>query len=308
MEKKPGGDELGGTARVGSNDSARALGFAFALNTAFVIFELTSGLASGSLALISDAVHNLSDVVALAMAWVAQALSRRPPSARLTYGLQRLEVLGAQANALLLGAAAVGVAISAIRRMANPPEVPGSLVAVVAGAGVVVNAVSAWTVWRSGTRNLNSKAAALNLAADVALSAIALGAGVAIALTGASWLDPAASLAIAALMAVAAVQMLRAVSHILLEGVPPHIDLDAVLEFLERQPGVRAVHHVHVWNLSSENAALSGHLVFEGEMSLHEAQIRGEQLREALRERFGIEHATLELECHPCKDDSVIVV
>lgn len=308
MENNRGGDEFRGTARVGSNDSARALGFAFLLNTAFVIFELTTGLVSGSLALISDAAHNFSDLVALAIAWAAQVLSRRPPSARLTYGLQRLEVLGAQANALLLGAAGVGVAISAIRRIADPLDVPGYLVALVAGAGVVVNAIAAWVVWRSSTTNLNLKAAAMNLAADVALSALALGAGVAIALTGASWLDPAASLAIAVFMAVAAVQMLRAVSHILLEGVPPHIDLRAVLEFLERQPGVRAVHHVHVWNLSSENAALSGHLVLEDEMSLHQAQIRGEKLREALRDRFGIEHATLELECHPCQDDSVVVV
>ena len=247
-------------------------------------------------------------MVTLGVAFFAQSLLSKPPGPRLTYGFQRAEVLAAQVNSLMLGAIAIIVGIAAIRRLSSPPEVSGALVAATAAVGVAINAGSSLVLWRSGSLNLNLRAALLNMGADALLSLITLIAGIAIQIANAYWIDPAASLAIAALMMVAAAQILWEVSHVLLEGAPRHLKVEEVAGFLARQPGVEAVHHLHIWNLSSENTALSGHVVFDRDMTLHEAQLVGAKLRQLLEQEFGISHTTLELECHPCDQDEVLAL
>lgn len=290
-----GGGEAAG-ARV------RALGFVVALNAAFALGELSVGFVTGSLALISDAAHNASDVVALGIALLAALLASRPPTRRLTYGFQRAEVLAAQINSLLLVAAAVLIATAALRRILEPPEIPGGIVAITAAIGIVVNTVSAVVIARGRWADLNSRAVTLSLAADVALSVATMLSGVAIAVWRLYALDPVLSILIAVVMCLAAGRILWEVSHVLLEAAPRHIDVGEVEEFIRSQPGVEAVHHIHVWNLSSESPALSGHVVLRDEMSLHGAQSERDKLSELLEERFGIRHSTLELECHPCEE------
>ncbi len=286
----------------------RSLGLAVVLNVSFALAELAIGFFSASLALVSDAAHNLSDVMALAIALLGYALASRPPTSRLTYGFQRAEVLAAQINSLLLLAAAVLVGTSAFKRLFQPPEIPGVVVAVTAGVGVAINASSAVVIARGRWADLNIRAVTLSLFADVALSVATMVSGLIMAASRIYWLDPALSILIASVMCIAAGRILWEVSHVFLEGAPKHIDVDEVREFIRKQPGVEAVHHIHIWNLSSENPALSGHVVLSDEMSLHDAQNKRDRLSELLEERFGIRHSTLELECHPCEEEPLVTI
>jgi cobalt-zinc-cadmium efflux system protein len=283
----------------------RALAVAVGLNAAFALGELTAGFFSRSLALISDAAHNASDVVALGVALLAHLLTSRPPTKRLTYGFERAEVLAAQLNSLMLVAAAVLITTTALRRLFEPRQIPGVVVATTAGIGVAINTVSALVVARGRWSDLNIRAATLSLMADVALSVATMLSGFAIAVWRLYWLDPALSIVISAVMCLAAGKILWEVSHVLLEAAPRNIDVGQVEEFIRNQPGVDAVHHIHIWNLSTQNPALSGHVVLSHEMTLHQAQNERDRLSRLLEEEFGIGHATLELECHPCEDEPV---
>lgn len=279
----------------------RALLIVLAANGAFLVVEVVGGLAFSSLALLADAAHMLSDVAAITVALVAQRLATRPPSTRHSFGLQRAEVLGAQANAALLLAAAGGIFFEAFRRLDDPHEVEGVGLAVVATAGLLVNVGSAVLLARVRGRSLNMRSALVHMLADAAGSVAAVAAGVAVIVWGVDGVDPVASMVIAALVVWAAAQLLRESAHVLLEGTPPGIDPVAVEAAMADVEGIETVHHLHVWNLASDVPALSAHLVIEGEVSLHEAQRRAGEVRARLAERFGIGHATLEVECHECE-------
>ena len=281
----------------------RALVIALVANAAFLSAEVVGGLAFGSLALFADAVHMISDVVALAMAYAALRLAQRPPTERHTYGFGRTEVLVAEVNALLLFAGAVAVGVEAIRRLEAPESIDGVAVAVIGGLGLAVNFGSALVVHRTAGRNLNMRAAVWHLGADAAGSLVVVIAGVGSALFDVERLDPIASLVISALVVVAAWRVMRGATRVLLEAVPEGLDGGSVRAALRAQPGVEAVHHLHVWTTGSEHAALSAHVVLGDTMTLHDAQVRAGELKQMLAERFGIEHATLEVECHDCIDD-----
>jgi cobalt-zinc-cadmium efflux system protein len=278
----------------------RALWIALGANAGYLVVQVVAALAFGSLALLADGVHMVSDVAALAIALVAQRVATAAPSPRHTYGLVRAEVIGAQVNALLLLGAAVWIVIEAVQRLGETPEIDGTGVAVVAALGLVVNGGSAWVVARAADANLNLRGAFWHLAGDALGSLGALVAGVAVAVADATWVDAAASIFIAALITVSAVVLLRDVGRVLLEGAPAGLHVDDVERALADASRVEAVHHVHLWSLGSETPALSAHVVLAGEPTLHEAQARGDELRAMLAERFGIGHATLELECHDC--------
>lgn len=286
------------TTMVGAR--RRALWIALGANAAFLVVEVGAAIAFGSLALLADGVHMISDVAALGIALVAQQLATARASSRHTYGLVRAEVIGAQVNAVLLLAAAVYIVIEAIGRIDDPGTINGAGVMVVAAAGLVVNVGSAWVIARAAGANLNMRGAFWHLVGDALGSLGALVAGAAVVLFGADWLDPVISLFIAALVVVSALALLRDVGRVLLEGVPSGLHVDEVEEALVESDGVEAVHHLHLWSLGSETPALSAHVVLTGEPSLHEAQTRGDVLKAMLVDRFGIAHATLELECHDC--------
>lgn len=274
---------------------------ALGLNAGLLVIEVTAGFLFSSLALLADGVHQATDVVALGVALIAQSLVRKPGSARHTYGLMRFEAIGAQVNAFLLVAASVWVIAEAVPRLDSPDSVDGVGVLLVAVGAFAVNAVSALLLARGRRHDLNIRAAWLHLSADAAGSLAAAAAGAAVLAFDADIADPIASLAIAVLVLASAWRLLRDTTNVLLEGAPRGLDLAAVEAALVDQPHVEAVHHLHVWEIGSELPALSVHVVLDGEPSLHDAQAKGRTLKEMLVDRFGIEHATLELECHDCE-------
>lgn len=280
----------------------RVLRIALVANGAFFGVEVAGGIVFGSLALLADAAHMLSDVAALSIALVAQRLTERPATSRHTFGLQRAEVLGAQANAVLLLGAAGWIVYEAVQRFDAVPEIQGAGLLTVATAGLVVNAVSAVILRRAAGRSLNMRGAFLHMTLDAAGSVAAIAAGVAIVVWDAGWVDPAASIAIAGLVVWSAVRLLHRATHVLMEGAPSHLDAVEVERFLAADPAVEDVHHLHLWNLASDVPSLSAHVVIGGTPSLHEAQIEGDRLRQKVFERFGIGHTTFELECHECDD------
>lgn len=290
-------------AHVGtiSQQRQRVLRFALYANAAFMLAEVAGGIAFGSLALLADAAHMLSDVAGLGIALIAQRLIDKPVSVRHTYGLQRAEVLGAQANGVLLLATAGWILFEALRRISDPPDVTGPGLLIVATLGLLVNVVSAVALARAGGKSLNMRGAYVHMVADAAGSVGAIVAGLAVTFAGANWVDPAASLFIAGLVVWTSWGLLRDTTHVLLEGTPDDIDPQQVERGLAAAPGVASVHHIHLWHLTSESTALSAHIVLEGQPSLHQAQARGDDIKRMLADRFAIRHTTLELECHDCE-------
>ncbi|MCU1457678.1 MAG: cation transporter, partial [Actinomycetia bacterium] len=281
--------------------SGRALLVAFGLNAAFLVVEVVGGLAFGSLALLADAAHMLTDVAALGLAIGAQRMALRPATNRHTYGFRRMEVLAAQANAAVLLLVSVWIVYESIARLRSPGTVDGGGMLVVAILGLIVNLVSAAVLVRAHDRTLNVRGAVLHLLSDAAGSSAAIVAAVLILAFGWERADPIASLAVTALIVVGAFTLLRQTYHVLLEGTPKGINPADIERALASEADVTAVHHLHVWNLASDEVALSAHVVLEGEPSLHWAQERGDRLKTLLAVEFGIQHATLELECHPCE-------
>lgn len=280
----------------------RALWLALGLNAGYMGVEVVGGLAFNSLALLADAAHMLSDVVGLAIALFAQSLMTKAASARHTYGLQRGEVLGALANGITLIAVAGWITFEAILRLSSPEPVEGAGVVIVASIGLAVNLVSAVILGRARGASLNMRGAFLHMAADAAGSVAVIVAGIAVLGWGATWADPLASLLVAGLVLWMTWDLLRETVHVLMEGAPKGMDPQVVEAALEEQSDVVSVHHLHLWNLASDVPALSAHIVLADDRSLHEAQENGVALRRMLRDRFGIEHVTLELECHPCAE------
>ncbi len=297
------GHHLGVVAHADSAARRRALLIALVANAAFLVVQIVAGLAADSLALLADSVHMLSDVAALLIALFALRLAVVPASARHTYGLVRAEVLSGLINAVMLVGASIVIVVEALGRLDTPREVDGALVMLVAAVGFLVNGVSAWVVGRVSGRNLNLRGAFWHLAADALGSLGVLVAGIAVVVWDADWADAAVSLGIVALIAVSAIGLIREATAVLLESTPAGIVLGEVEAAIAESPGVAAVHHTHAWSLGSETTALSTHVVLRGEPSLHDAQLRGDELKHLLAERFGIRHATIELECHDCADE-----
>ena len=276
------------------------LAWALGANSVLLVVQVLGVLAFASLALAADAVHQGSDVLALTIAVVAIAVSRRTASGRYSYGLRRAEVMGALVNAVLLLAAAGWIVVEATRRIGDAPDVDGWGVAVVALAGLAVNGGSAWLLGRTGDRSLNVQGAALHLLGDAAGSFGALVAGLSMVLWDAAWVDPAVSYLIAALLLWSGVGLIRRTTRILLEGAPGGIDVDGLSALMTAHEQVDDVHHLHVWAVDSTLVALSAHVVVAAD-TLHDAQIVAAELEARLAEQ-GVAHATLALECHPCED------
>ena len=271
----------------------RAFAIGIALNSAFVVVEAVYGVLAESTALLADAAHNLTDVVGLGMAWGATVLARRPPSDRHTYGIRRVTVLAALVNALLLVAAVGAVSWEAIGRLRTPSDPHGTTMMIVAGVGVVVNTGSALLFVNRRRGDVNLRAAFLHLAADAAVSAGVVVAGLALWRTGWTWIDPATSLAISAIILVGTWGLLRDSLHLALDGVPKEIELAAVRTFLRGLPDVASIHDVHVWAMSTSEVALTAHLVMPWRACPSDFLTRVEH---ELAERFGITHATIQID------------
>jgi cobalt-zinc-cadmium efflux system protein len=276
----------------------RALWIALIANALLMVVEVIAGLAFHSLALLADAVHLLTDVSGLTIAILALMLLSRPATVRHTFGMQRAEVLAAQANALFLLGTSGWIIYGSVQRLIHHEDVSGTGLLLVASGAFAVNVASAWLLHRSAGESLNMRAAFVHLASDALGSLAAMAAGVIILVWGNVRADPVASLVISVLVVWAGWRLLRDSTDVLLEGAPRGMDPTQVERALCDQPGVREVHHLHLWNIASDVPALSAHVVLVGSASMHDAQLRADQIKAMLVERFGIDHATLELECH----------
>lgn len=266
------------------------------LNVVFVAIEAVFGILGNSIALLADAGHNLSDALGLVVAWLASVLSRRAPTGRFTYGLRGSSILAALFNAMFLLFTAGALSWEAVQRFQSPEPVAGYMVMAVAGAGILINGATAWLFFSGRTNDINIRGAFLHMLADALVSAGVVAAGLLIIVTGRLWLDPAVSLAINAVVVWSTWSLLKESFAMSLAAVPPHLDPVAIKTFLSQQPKVKSVHDLHVWSMSTTEVALTCHLVMAdghpGDPFLH-------TLAEDLRERFGINHPTFQIEINP---------
>ncbi len=265
---------------------------AIALNLGFVAIEIAAGLFANSTALLSDAVHNLSDVLGLALAGGAAWLARQGASERRTYGFSKATVLAALANALLLVAVSGGLIWEAARRLFAPEETAPLIVMAAAAAGVLINGATALLFLAGRKHDVNLRGAFLHMAGDAGVSAAVILAGAAIWLTGARWIDPAISIAVVVLILWSSWGLLRESLDLALDAAPRDLDVAAVRAHLLGQPGVVAVHDLHVWAMSANANALTAHLV-RPEGGDDAFLVR---LRDSLTHEFGIAHVTLQIE------------
>lgn len=274
-------------------DHGRAFAIGIALNLGYVLIEAGFGLATGSMALLADAGHNLSDVLGLALAWGGLRLAARPATARFTYGLKRSTILAALANGLLLVLACGAIAVEALRRLADPQPVPGATVMAVAAIGILVNGLTALLFAKGRKGDVNIRGAWLHMLADAGISAAVVIAGLLILRTGQYWIDPALSLVVVAVIVRGTWGLLREATALALDAVPPGIDATAVARFLHAQPGVTAVHDLHIWPMGSTDTALTAHLVIPAG---HPGDTALARLAHDLDHNFGISHATIQVE------------
>lgn len=271
----------------------KAFAVGIVLNAAFVVIEALFGFWSHSLSLLADAGHNFSDVISLMIAWGANWLAQWHPTDRHTYGWRKASILGALLNAVILLVALGGIAWEAIGRLKNPTPPNAETIVWVAAAGIVVNTATALFFVAGRKRDLNIRGAFLHMAADAAVSAGVVIAGVLIALTGIQWIDPVVSLAIAAVIFQGTWSLLRESLNLAMDAVPEQINPTEVEQFLSRLPNVLHVHHLHIWGLSTRDIALTVHVVL-ARPDENDALLT--RMGEELHHRFGIGHATIQFE------------
>jgi len=288
-------EDHGGHAHAPKTFGA-AFAIGIALNTAFIATEATYGVLANSVALLADAGHNLSDVLGLAIAWLAATLARRKPTGRFSYGMRASSILAALFNAVFLLVAIALIAWEAVQRFAHPAPVAGPTVMIVAGIGVLINGITAWLFMSGRKGDLNIKGAFLHMAADALVSAGVVVAGLVITLTGWLWLDPVTSLVLVVVIAVGTWGLLRDSVLLSLHAAPADIDVGKVKTFLLGQPGVQKLHDLHVWPMSTTDTALSAHLLMPAG---HPGDAAIADIAELLRKEFGIGHVTLQIEVDP---------
>ncbi len=273
--------------------SLRSLTIALVLNAAYTLVETIAALLAGSLSLLADAGHNLSDVVALSVAAGAVMLARRPATPNRSFGLRRAEILAALVNAVALIVIALVVFVGAIRRFADPPEVPGGWLVAVASIGLLVNLIGAAAVFRRDGEDLNLRAAYVHLVGDALGSVGVIVTGLVIVTTGWRYADPIAGVLIAVYLVVSSWSVLRESTLVLLEASPRGLDAEAIGRAIAAEPGVVEVHDLHVWQITSGFPSLSAHvLVHEGD-DCHAIRRAIERMLDA---RFGVTHTTLQVD------------
>lgn len=279
----------------------RAFAIGVILNTAFVAAEVAAGLWTGSLALLADAGHNLSDVLSLLLAWGATVLARRAPAGRRTYGLRKATILASLANAILLLVAVGAITSEAVRRFAQPAAIDSDIVMITASLGVLINGATALLFMRGSHDDLNVRGAFLHMAADAGVSLAVVAGAFLMARTGLLWIDPVLSLIIAGVIVLGTWSLLRDSADLAMDAAPRGIDVEAVRAYLAGLPGVESVHDLHIWAMSTTETALTAHVLrplnSDGDQFLHAAC-------EGLERRFKIGHATLQVEtdaAHACR-------
>ncbi|MCE7914414.1 MAG: cation transporter [Nitrosomonas sp. PRO4] len=287
----------------------RAFAIGIVLNVGFVVVEVVFGLFANSLALLADAGHNLSDVLSLLFAWGASVLVRKLPTQRHTYGLRRTSILAALINALVLLVAVGAISWEAILRFGHPESVASDTVIWVASIGIVINGFTAWLFMSGQKEDINIRGAYLHMMADAAISLGVLLAAIAIKFTGLLWIDSVVSLIVALIIGIGTWSLLRESLNLALDAVPANIHPAKVEAYLASLPGIEAVHDLHIWAMSTTEIALTVHLI-KPDAVIDDLLLI--QINNELRERFGIQHTTIQLECgdapHPCRQAPAEVV
>ena len=276
----------------------KRLTLALVLAAVYMLAEVAGGFLSNSLALLADAGHMLTDVAALGLSLFAIWAAQRPATPKRTYGYRRMEILAALVNGATLVAIAVLIFAEAYRRWSNPPGVKGGLMLAVACGGLAVNLAALWILRGGREESLNVRGAWLHVVTDTLGSAQAIAAGALISGFGWYWADPLASVLIGLLVIISSLGLLRESVEVLMEGVPGHVKLDEVAEVMACVPGVKAVHDLHVWTITSGFVALSAHVVVAPECPEDVLW----RVRAAIHDRFGIEHSTIQVERTPVPD------
>jgi len=297
--------EHAGAAALGQ--SKRKLLFAVALTAVVLVAEVAGGIWAHSLALLSDAAHVFTDLISLALSLGALVIAARPVSKEHTFGFHRAEVFAALANGVLLLLIAAGILHAAYERILHPPTVKVQGMLAVAVAGLVANAVIAVNLRGHAHRDLNIRSAYLHVLADLGGSVGVVIAGVVIWLSGWQRADPIIGIAIALAVLVGSVRLLRDTAHILLEGVPRGITLDAVAKAVQSVPGVEGIHDLHIWTICSNLLALSVHVTV-GSCTAEERDVIVQVINDRLRQQFGIEETTVQAEAEPCRTEDLVHV
>ncbi|SFE52905.1 cobalt-zinc-cadmium efflux system protein [Sulfitobacter brevis] len=280
-----------GHSHVPKNE--RKLAIAAILTGGFMFAEVIGGVVSGSLALIADAGHMLTDFASLLLAWFAIRLARKPADWKLTYGFDRFSVLAALVNGLSLFAIAIWITIEAIRRFQDPQEILGGVMLWVAVGGLVINLVSFWMLTRGESENLNVRAATLHVAGDLFGSVAALIASIVIIYTGWTPIDPLLSVLVVLIILKSAWAVVKESSHILLEGAPKGFDRRQVSEILLQDvEGVTAVHHIHAWSVTQERPMVTMEIEVDAEHNIKSVK---QEVKDVLSSKFNIEHSTVEV-------------
>lgn len=272
------------------------------LTLAFVIFEAIAGYRAGSLALLSDAGHNLTDVLALGLSWYAISKSRQPANANKTFGYHRIGILVAFLNSTTLVLIALGIFYQAYQRFLLPSVVDAQSLVGVGTITLFINAITAWLVMRGSEHDLNLRSAFVHLMGDVISTLGAIAAGIGIYFTHWYWLDPLASVLIGVLILWNGWAIVRETVHILLESTPTDIDMSEIVRDLMSVEGVRGVHDLHVWSITQSLRVLSAHVLTE-DMPLSRGAMIQQQVNALVSEYYGIQHTTLQLECEGCDPD-----
>ena len=274
---------------------------ALVLTGTFMVVEVVGGIISGSLALLADAGHMLTDTMALALAAMAFHVSKRPPDGKLTFGYQRFQVLAAFVNGLSLLAIVGWILFEAVSRFIQPRDVLGETMLLVAVAGLIVNLISFAVLHTGDQENLNIRGAALHVAGDLLGSIAAIVAALVIIYTGWFMIDPILSIAVAGLILKSAWALVKRSAHILLEGAPEWLDVAAMQDrIVAGVAGVGEIHHVHIWGLTPQELMLTMHMTMTDEVQNQSDVIRN--TKKFLREEYGIGHSTIEVEVDGCAD------
>ena len=274
------------------------------LTLAFVVLEASAGYFANSLALLTDAAHNLTDVIALGLSWFAIRLTSQPANAQKTYGYHRAGILVALLNSTTLVLISIGIFYEAYQRFISPPEVRSSIVISVGLVAVVINLVTAMLVHRGSENDLNLRSAFVHLMGDVISTVGAVIAGVIIYFTGANWLDPLVSVLIGFLILYNAWGILRETVDILLESTPRDLDIKKMVKDITSVDGVLGVHDLHVWSLTQNLRTMSAHILTE-DISVSAGVKIQSRINELVYHRYNIAHATLQLECVDCDPNSL---
>ncbi|MFT8736980.1 MAG: cation diffusion facilitator family transporter [Zymomonas mobilis] len=283
---------------INANNS-RGFGIGIIINLAFILIEIGYGISSGSLSLIADAGHNLSDVLGLALSLAAFMAEKFKPTSRFTYGYRSSSILAALFNSLFLVIACGAIGWEAIRRFSEPVDVPGGTIMIIAGIGIIINFATA-LLFRDGHEELNRHAAFLHMLLDALVSAVVVLSGLVIKLTGWHWIDPTLSLAIVVVLLWSSWSLIRRSVAMALNAVPPSIDVSAVVERLDQLPDVVNVHHLHIWPVSTSETAMTAHIV-RSKIQNNDEFIG--QVGDIMKKEFDIGHVTIQIEHNGCDNE-----